>query len=119
MGKFVVLKKPMVGYKMANPKERNWDQRHLVILVIPVGASVHLDYKCRASEAVVASITTPKGKPASVAYSWWTHYHRQRAFAYRVGQVVRPRQKFSNSPFCCDSGIHFYRSHQTALQAVG
>lgn len=88
-------------------------KRVVIELRFPEGAqlvSTAIGRKCRASEAVVVCCVTP-GREYMTEFR---SFH-DRDFFYRVGETVRPTERFDNSPLVeCTSGIHFFATREEA-----
>ena len=97
----LMLTEPMKGYKKCC-------YGVIVELEIPTGAivfSINND-KCRTNVAKTVAISN-----GDVAYS-----QHDRAFAYRVGEVVKPDTFDMRYNVECGSGIHFFRTRAEAEQ---
>lgn len=113
----VKLKEPMVVYKSVFA---NGSEPAVAVLLLPKGTRVNSPYlenteKKRADKARVLSIESADGL---------TRYKtavapKRKEFKYRVGAIVRPKEKFDASPTDCGSGIHFYLRRRETLTWVG
>lgn len=68
--------------------------------------------KCRASKAVVISITTLEGDPAGNE----VRSDYDRSFVYRVGETVEVRNFDENRWNECAPGIHHYITREEAVR---
>ena len=93
------------GFKKANQK--------IVEIMIPADAkrSSAAGRKCRASKAVVISITTLDGDPAGNEVC--SDYNRD--FVYRVGETVEVKNFDENRWNECAPGIHHYITREEAV----
>ena len=94
------------GFKKANQK--------IVEIMIPADAkrSSAAGRKCRASKAVVISITTLDGDPAGNEVC--SDYNRD--FVYRVGETVEAQNFDENRWNECAPGIHHYITREEAVR---
>lgn len=94
------------GFKKANQK--------IVEIMIPADAkrSSAAGRKCRASKAVVISITTLDGDPAGNEVC--SDYNRD--FVYRVGETVEVKNFDENRWNECAPGIHHYITREEAVR---
>lgn len=94
------------GFKKANGK--------IVEIMIPADAkrSSATERKCRASKAVVISITTLDGDPAGNEVC----SDHDKSFAYRVGETVEVQNFDENRWNECAPGIHHYITREEAVR---
>lgn len=95
----------------------------IVNLVIPKGAVIRVkedalgwpgkSRKMRASQALVHSVVTLRGRQLKSAYSWYDWKTN-----YLPGGTVLPRRHFDTSDVECASGIHFYTELRDALRGA-
>lgn len=69
------------------------------------------EFKCRASEAKVLSITDLNGKPVKDR----VYSGHDMSFEYKVGAVVKPVNGFAETKNACASGIHFFMTRPQAV----
>jgi hypothetical protein len=86
----------------------------IVNLVIPAGSKVHVTYgKCRANQALVASIHEMRGERVAVKEA---HSMHDPNFKYVPGQLVKPKNGFGGAGMGdCAGGIHFFIDVNRAL----
>jgi hypothetical protein len=120
----IVTKKKMVVYKKVYKHEKDWGRLPLIaMLEIPKRTACHMtNYKCRASRAKVLEIRTYSRTNWYPRMGYELKEHRKvaysafsKSFKYKVGEVVRPKRRFSRSLIVCASGIHFYRTIEEAV----
>ena len=108
---FLALQCPEEGSYIGYKKCR---EDLIVKLLIPEHAkrSSATSRKCRASEAVVLSITNLDGTPANtdVAFGFF-----DESFAYKVGEVVKVDNFDPNRWHACASGIHHFITRGEAV----
>ena len=94
------------GFKKANGK--------IVEIMIPVDAkrSSATERKCRASKAVVISITTLDGDPSGNEVC----SDHDKDFVYRVGETVEVQNFDENRWNECAPGIHHYITREEAVR---
>ena len=94
------------GFKKADGK--------IVEIMIPADAkrSSATGRKCRASKAVVISITTLEGDPAGNE----VRSDHDKSFAYRVGETVEVQNFDENRWNECAPGIHHYITREEAVR---
>lgn len=94
------------GFKEADGK--------IVEIMIPADAkrSSATERKCRASKAVVISITTLEGDPAGNE----VHSDYDSSFVYRVGETVEVQNFDENRWNECAPGIHHYITREEAVR---
>jgi hypothetical protein len=115
-GFYKVVEPMRVFKKVYAPDGNRYHVDAIANLIIPVGATIYAswhayrpsvdadDRKMRASEAFVHSIAKQRmGTQIQQADSGWDSF-----FKYRVGETVKPTQRFSKSPSQCSPGIHFF-----------
>ena len=111
MTAFYPLQCPESGSYTAYKKADN----KIVELLIPTDAkrSSATSRKCRASKAVVVSITTLNGDPYELDHVY--SYH-DRSFIYRVGETVEVKDFDENRWNECSTGIHHFITRAEAVK---
>lgn len=117
-GKLKQLKRAMIVYKKVWVNQ--WGHG-IAKLRIPAGARVVLfdgpdvsTRKCRASRAVVLSITLGKQK-FKTAEAQFKPTPTSPVFVYRVGKTAVPSWFNPDTSVVCTGGIHFFRKRADAL----
>lgn len=88
----------------------------IIELLIPEDAkrSCAFSNKCRCDKAKVLGIQSIYGQSFPTDTIAYSNY--DPAFAYRVGEIITPREPFDLDPFNeCSSGIHFFMSREDAV----
>lgn len=70
--------------------------------------------KCRVNKALVVGFYSMRGKKLSNDLKVSSLQQCSPPFFYVVGEVVKPRKKFTTDPVSCASGIHFFFSKNAA-----
>lgn len=90
-------------------------EERIVEMEIPAKASRNQElvdeFKCRASEAKVLSITDLNGNIVKDR----VYSGHDMSFEYEVGAVVKPKNGFSTIKNACAGGIHFFMTRPQAV----